>query len=68
MSYHEFRLGYQDRSSVVEISLSGVESDVFLVDSANLSAFERGLQFSYYGGHYKASPVLLGVPASAFGR
>ncbi len=42
--------------------MSGVESDVFLVDPSNLRAMESGRQFSYHGGHYKQSPVRLGVP------
>ena len=46
------------------MTLQGVESDVFLVDGANLSIFKRGGQYRYYGGHYKQSPIVLRVPSS----
>jgi Domain of unknown function (DUF1883) len=62
MNYIEFPLQHQAGGSVAEVSLTGVESDVFLVDSTNLSAFKRGSEFRYHGGHYKSSPVRLRVP------
>jgi hypothetical protein len=62
--YGIFSLGYQRQGCVVEVCLSGVESDVFLVDSPNLAALDRGMQFRYYGGHYKASPACLAIPTS----
>ena len=55
------KLPLPNGASVIEVTLDGVESDVFLVDSANLSNFERGRQFSYNGGHYTRSPVRLSV-------
>ena len=64
MGYCTFPLGQQNRGTVAEVTMSGVESDVYLVDSANLSAFERGTRFRYYGGHYRNSPALLTVPSS----
>jgi hypothetical protein len=64
MNYLKFSLSYQASASVVEVSLTGVESDVFLVDSVNLAAFERRGRFRYHGGHYKSSPVRLKVPSS----
>lgn len=64
MNYLKFPLNYQASGSVVQVSLTGVESDVFLVDSTNLSAFERGDQFRYYGGHYNSSLVCLQMPSS----
>jgi hypothetical protein len=64
MNYIEFPLRHQASGSVAEVSLTGVESDVFLVDSTNLSTFKRGNQFSYRGGHYKFSPVRLRMPSS----
>jgi hypothetical protein len=65
MSYMKFELHHQKEGSLVETTLSGVESDVFLVDSANLQAFECGGSFRYIGGHFKSSPVTLRVPTSA---
>lgn len=63
MDYLNFPLGRVGRGSVVEVTLRGSESDVFLVDSANLGRFQRGEQFQYVGGHYTQSPVRLGVPS-----
>jgi hypothetical protein len=64
MNYLKFPLHYQSAGVTVEVTMQGVESDVFLIDSANLSSFERGGQFSYQGGHYKASPVRLTIPSN----
>lgn len=47
---------------VAQVTLSGCESDVFLVDYSNLCAFKRRGQFTYYGGHYQSSPVRLSAP------
>jgi Domain of unknown function (DUF1883) len=64
MNYVKFPLQYQTSGAVVEVMLSGVESDVFLIGDINLSAFEHGGQFRYYGGHYRSSPVRLRVPSN----
>jgi Domain of unknown function (DUF1883) len=65
MNYLKFPLNYQSAGVTVEVTLRGVESDVLLMDSSNLSSFERGAgQVNSYGGHYKASPVGLTVPTS----
>jgi hypothetical protein len=48
--------------SIVEVTLSGVESDVFLVDPSSFRAMESGRQYQYHGGHFKNSPVRLSVP------
>lgn len=64
MQYLKFPLNDQKAGATVEVTMSGVESDVFLVDSQNLAAFERGAQFRYTGGHFKASPLDLRVPSS----
>jgi hypothetical protein len=65
MNYLKFPLHYQNAGTTIEVTLQGVESDVFLVDSANLSSFERGGQYSYHGGHYKSSPIRLRIPSNA---
>lgn len=64
MNFIKFPIGWQPASTGVEVTLTGVESDVFLVDDANLAAFERGGQYRYFGDHYKQSPVRLVVPAA----
>ncbi len=45
MNYLRLPLGYQNAGAVFQTTLSGVESDVFLVDSHNLSNFENGRPF-----------------------
>jgi hypothetical protein len=64
MNFLKFPLHHQSSGVVVEVALRGIESDVFLVNDFNLRQLERGGQFSYYGGHYKGSPVRLQVPSS----
>ena len=64
MNYGKFSLNHQSAGVTVEVVLQGAESDVFLVDSTNLSRFERGQQFSYCGRHYTSSPVRLRIPTS----
>ncbi len=64
MNYLTFPLSYQDAGAVVVVTLSGVESDVFLVDRSNLSSFQHGDRFTYVGGHYAKSPVRLHVPSA----
>jgi hypothetical protein len=63
VNYLKFPLHLKNASTVVEVTLNGVESDVFLVDDSNLASFERGGQYAYFGGHYKASPVILTAPS-----
>lgn len=62
MNYLHFDVGNQQAGTVVQASLRGSESDVFLVDSANFSKFKRGQSFRYTGGHYDQSPITLQVP------
>ena len=63
MTYITFPLQLKSARTVVEVTLSGSESDVFLVDDTNLSSFKRGGRYTYYGGHYEASPVRLHPPS-----
>ena len=62
MNYLNFPVGQAGAGTVVEVTLSGVESDVYLVDASNLAAMHSGRQFRYHGGHFKSSPVRLAVP------
>jgi Domain of unknown function (DUF1883) len=63
VKFLKFPLSYQKSGTVVEVNMTGTASDVFLVDNANLTVFERGGRFTYYGGHYRRSPALLQVPS-----
>jgi hypothetical protein len=62
MNYLKFPLGEIGSGTVVEVTLTGVESDVYILDGPNFAAMQRGGQFRYTGGHYKGSPVRLRVP------
>ncbi|WP_167736442.1 DUF1883 domain-containing protein [Nocardioides sp. 1609] len=62
MNYLHFDVGNQQAGTVVQASLRGSESDVFLVDRTNFSKFKRGQSFKYTGGHYNRSPITLQVP------
>jgi hypothetical protein len=64
MNFIKFPFNALRNGAVVEVTLTGVESDVFLVDPGNLSSMEAGRQFKYHGGHYKNSPVRLVVPSA----
>jgi hypothetical protein len=64
MNFLQFPLNHKEAGVAVEVTLSGVESDVFLVDDSNLASFRSGGRYTYFGGHYKSSPVLLKVPHS----
>ena len=65
MNYLKFSVGSAGPGTVVEVTLRGVESDVYLVDAPNLTAMQAGRSFQRYGGHYRASPIRLGVPHHA---
>lgn len=65
MNYLTFLVGVARPGSIVEVVLSGVESDLFLVDDSNLASMHRGGSFNYTGGHYGSSPVRLAVPSRA---
>ena len=62
MKFQQYDLGYQHRGKIVEVELSGTEANVQLLDSTNLQHYKNHGQFTYYGGHYKQSPVHLTIP------
>jgi hypothetical protein len=64
MNFLKFDLGQQNAGAMAIATLSGVESDVFIVDSLNLTNFEQGRSYNYHGGHYNQSPIRLQVPSS----
>jgi hypothetical protein len=64
MNFLKFELGSVKAGTKVTTTLSGDESDVFLVDPMNFSAMRRGKEFKYVGGHYKKSLVVLVVPTA----
>lgn len=62
MNYLKWPIGQAGPGTTVEVTLSGVESDVFIVDAPNFAAMQHGRSFRYHGGHSQASPVRLSVP------
>ena len=58
--HSEFEL---KRGDVVEVTLDS-QANVMLLDSMNFSAYQRGDNNRYYGGHAEKSPVRLTVPQS----
>lgn len=64
MRFNHYDLGYLDRGTVVEITLSGSAANVRLMDSSNFSSYRSGRQHRYYGGLITQSPVRLVVPNS----
>lgn len=64
MEFQQYSLGHQQQGSTVEVTLSGTEANVQLVDTANLANYKSGRSFTYYGGHYRSSPIHLAIPYS----
>jgi hypothetical protein len=64
MSFVRSDLGTVKAGSVVEVTMTGVESDVMVMTPANVDKYKRGQSSTYYGGHYKRSPVRIPVPSS----
>ena len=64
MDFYVWDLGYQSVGALVEITLSGTEANVRLLDAANYSAYRAGNRHSYYGGHYGQSPIRIQIPTT----
>ena len=62
MEYLVFDLKYLSQGNIVEVSLTGTECDVMLVNYTNLSNYKNGRDVKYYGGHCKQSPVKIRIP------
>lgn len=62
MEFLHYSLGYLERGKNIQVSIEGTECDVLLLDNINLLNYKFGKRFSYYGGHYKYSPVTITIP------
>ena len=62
MEYLVFDLKQLSQGNIVEVSLTGTECDVMLVNYTNLLNYKNGRDVRYYGGHYKQSPVKIPIP------
>jgi Domain of unknown function (DUF1883) len=64
VNFLDFDLGWREARSVVNVTLSGVESDVLLVSATDAQRYGQGQQVQYWGGHYRRSPAVIRVPNS----
>lgn len=64
MKFIHSNLGYQERGTVVEVTLSGNAANVRLLNSTNFQNYRSGRQHRYYGGLVRRSPVRLVIPSS----
>ena len=64
MKFIHSDLGIISGGSTAVARLSGTEANVKLLDDANFARYKRGDQHTYYGGHYKQSPVHIPVPST----
>lgn len=62
MNFLDFDLGTCSAGDTAVVELSGVESDVMLLASNDVSRFRAGQQVTYWGGHSTRSPVRIAVP------
>ena len=62
MNFQQYDLGFQQRGSVVQVTLVENAANVQLLDSPNLQNYKAGRRFTYYGGHHTSSPVRITIP------
>lgn len=62
VNFNHYDIGYQQRGTVVEVTLSGSAANVRLLDSQNFQSYRSGRQHRYYGGLITRSPARLVVP------
>lgn len=64
MKFSYYDLGNLKGGEIVEVTLSGSQANVRLLDSSNFSSYKRGASHRGYGGLAKKSPVHLQIPNS----
>lgn len=64
MNFTHYDLGSLRGGETVEVTLSGTEANVRLMDDSNFRSFRAGRNHRYFGGHAKRSPVRIAVPSS----
>lgn len=62
MNFLDFDLEVCSRGDTALVNLTGVESDVLLMESSDVSRYKSGIQVKYWGGHYDKSPIRLVIP------
>jgi hypothetical protein len=64
MKFNHYDLGYQERGTVVEVTLSGSAANIRLLDSSNFQNYRSGHRHQYHGGLIRRSPAQLVIPMS----
>lgn len=64
MQFIHHELGHRTAGEIVEISLSGNQANVRLMDSSNFSNYRNGRQHRCIGGRAQRSPVRLQIPST----
>lgn len=64
MNFTHYDLGFQNRGTVIEVTLSGSAANVRLLDSSNFQSYKSGRKHRYFGGLIRRSPARLVVPNS----
>jgi hypothetical protein len=49
--------------SVIRVSLIGNAANVLVMDDANFNIFKQGGRYTYFGGYYTRTPVLIKPPS-----
>jgi len=62
--FQHYDLGYHERGSTIVVSLKGNAANVRLLDSANFANYERGGQYTAFGGLAERSPARLVIPST----
>lgn len=61
MNYLHWKVEAKSAGAAI-VKLSGVESDVLVLDRTNFDRFRRGSSYNYAGGHFKRSPARVPIP------
>lgn len=64
MNFTHYDLGSLSGGEIIEVTLSGTEANVRLMDSSNFQSYRSGRRHKYFGGHATKSPVRLQIPHS----
>ena len=66
MKFNHYNLGYKQRGTVVEVTLSGSAANVRLMDNSNFQNYHSGRNHKYYGGLMRKSPARLVIPNNGY--
>ncbi len=64
MNFTYYDIGFQERGTVVEVTLSGSAANVRLMDGSNYASYRSGRTHRYHGGLMRRSPARIVIPSS----